>query len=124
MVDPNTGGEKGRKEEELGFVDPLALKELAKVAGMGTRKYSPFNYLKGYDWSLSMNALQRHILAMWSGEDIDPESGLPHAAHAAWHAMALTSFQVRGIGNDDRPIPNPLRPVSVHSRCAPITLGS
>jgi hypothetical protein len=72
------------------------------VAGMGEEKYDRFNFLKGYKWSLSIDALFRHLLAFLRGEDNDEESGLPHLAHAAWHAHALTGFQQRGIGTDDR----------------------
>lgn len=104
VVDPVTGGCKGRKQTELGFIDPLALMELAKVASMGAEKYEPFNFLRGYQWSLSYNALQRHLMAFWSGEDIDTESGLPHLAHAAWHCLALTAFELRKRGTDDRPV--------------------
>lgn len=97
-----TGGQKGRKPAELATIDPLALMELAKVSGFGAQKYESFNYLKGYDWDLSHNALYRHYLAYLNGEDLDDESGLPHITHAAWHALALTSFLLRGIGNDNR----------------------
>lgn len=97
-----TGGEKGRKVEELASLDPKALRTLAKVSGFGARKYDAFNYLKGYDWTLSLNALLRHVMAFAEGEDLDPESGLPHTAHAAWHGLALTSFVERGLGTDDR----------------------
>jgi hypothetical protein len=97
-----TGGEKGRKLCEVGAVDPLAREELGKVAGFGSRKYARGNYLKGYDWSLCVDAMHRHMLAFESGEDRDPESGLLHVAHAAWHGLALTSFILRDIGTDDR----------------------
>ena len=50
-----------------------------------------------------MNALMRHALAFWSGEDRDPESGHLHVAHVAWHALALVSFHLRGLGEDTRP---------------------
>ena len=103
VVDPDTGGAKGRKESELAFVDPVALLALGRVAGKGTRKYDKYNYLRGFDYSLSANALLRHFLAFWSGEDVDPESGEPHAVHTAWHALCLASFVLRNIGNDDRP---------------------
>jgi len=104
VVDPVTGGAKGKKPEELGFIDPLSLEYLARVASYGAAKYEdPFNYLKGYSWSLSYNAMHRHARAHWAGELIDPESGLPHMAHAAWHALAQVSFQLRGVGTDDRP---------------------
>jgi hypothetical protein len=103
VTDPETGGQKGSKLETLGFVDPLALLELARVAGFGAKKYAPFNYLRGFVWSLSYNALQRHILLFMSGEDRDSESGRLHMAHAAWHCLALLSFSIRQLGTDDRP---------------------
>ena len=101
-VTDESGGEKGKKLAQLGAMDPAALIELARVAGMGANKYEAFNYLKGYDWSLSFDAMQRHALLFWAGEDVDPESGLSHMAHAAWMALSLVSFAMRGLGNDDR----------------------
>lgn len=102
MTDPATGGSKGVKLERLGAIDPLALRVLATVAGFGSAKYEVFNYLRGYDWAWSYNALQRHAHAFWEGEDLDPESGLHHMAHAAWHALSLVSFTLRGLGTDTR----------------------
>lgn len=102
-TDPGTGGQKGKKLAQLGAVDPNALMEVAKVAGFGAEKYDRYNFLKGYPWSLSYDAMQRHLHAYWSGQVRDPESGLPHLAHAAWHCLALLAFQVRGLGTDDRP---------------------
>jgi Domain of unknown function (DUF5664)/Domain of unknown function (DUF4406) len=103
VVDPVTGGAKGAKLAELGALDPRALLAVAEVAGFGSRKYERGNYLKGYRWSLSFDAMQHHLLEFWAGDDTDDESGLPHVAHAAWHALALLAFVQRGIGTDDRP---------------------
>jgi hypothetical protein len=102
VTDPVTGGQKGKKPLQVGAIDPLARAELGKVAAFGGDKYDRGNYLKGYDWSLSVDALHRHLLAFESGEDYDDESGLLHAAHAAWHALALVSFTLRDLGTDDR----------------------
>lgn len=102
FTDPKTGGMKGQKLAELGAIDPASLMELAKVAGYGTEKYDRLNYLKGYNWSLSYDAMQRHLMAFWNGESIDPESGLHHLAHAAWHCLTLMSFDDRDLGTDDR----------------------
>lgn len=100
--DPETGAKKEIKKAQLGAIDPKALLLLAEAAGYGAGKYEQYNYLKGYPWSLSFNAMMRHALAFWNGEDIDPESGLPHMVHAAWHGLAMTSFLTREIGEDDR----------------------
>jgi hypothetical protein len=97
-----TGGEKGMKSASLSDLDPQSLLTLAEVAGYGARKYSHLNYVRGYPWSLSFDALQRHVLAFWNGEDVDPESGLPHMAHAAWHCLTLLTFLARDRGTDDR----------------------
>lgn len=101
-TDPDTGAKKEIKQAQLGAIDPKALLLLAEAAGYGAGKYEQYNYLKGYPWSLSFNAMMRHALAFWNGEDLDPESGLPHMVHAAWHGLAMTSFLTRGIGEDDR----------------------
>jgi len=101
-ITSDTGGEKGQKDERFGGGDPLAFAELARVYGFGEHKYARYNYLRGYAWSLSVDALFRHLFAFLAGEDRDPESGLLHTAHVAWHAQTLTSFQLRGLGTDDR----------------------
>jgi len=100
--DPETGAKKEIKKAQLGAIDPKALLLLAEAAGYGAEKYEQYNYLKGYPWSLSFNAMMRHALAFWNGEDLDPESGLPHMVHAAWHGLAMTSFLTRELGVDDR----------------------
>ena len=102
MTDEVTGGQKGKKLTQLGALDPMALIELARVAGMGADKYEALNYLRGYDWSLSFDAMMRHALLFWAGENTDPESGLNHMAHAAWMALSLVSFSERGLGTDNR----------------------
>lgn len=102
IVDPKTGGEKGKKGIELAFIDPLALEELGRVASIGAQKYAAFNFAKGYSWMLSVNAMFRHILRFLAGEDRDLETGCLHIAHAAWHGLALTTFILRSRGTDDR----------------------
>jgi len=101
-ITSETGGQKGQKPSQLAAIDPLALLHLGEVAGFGAQKYAAFNYLKGYDWNLNVDAALRHLLSMWSGEDRDLESGLLHASHFAWHGLALTSFQLRELGTDNR----------------------
>ena len=102
VTDPTTGGQKGTKPERFELIPTQALQELARVYGFGAGKYSDWNYLKGYNWSLSVGALQRH-LALWAlGEEVDEESGLSHLAHVAWHAFTLQTFQLHPLGTDDR----------------------
>ena len=93
------------KAVQLHAIPWEALQELGKVYAMGAEKYSDYNFRKGYAWSLSFDAMLRHMFAFWSGEETDPESGHPHMAHAGWHAMTLSLFasQEKYDEFDDRP---------------------
>ena len=86
----------------MDLIPPGPLLELSKVYGFGATKYDDHNYIKGYDWSLSYGAMQRHLMAWLSGEDVDPESGRLHLGHAAWHCFCLMVFYQEGLGTDDR----------------------
>lgn len=112
VVDPTTGGAKGSKLARYDLVPQDALWALAEHFGRGARKYEDRNWEKGYAWSLSYAALQRHLAQWWQGEDIDPdpslldEDGVPRSLHltaVAWHAMVLLSFALREAGTDNRP---------------------
>lgn len=82
-----------------------ALDELVKVFTRGAEKYAPRNWEKGMAWSETcFAALQRHAWKWQAGEDIDPETGCQHMAHAAWNALALVAYSLRGVGQDDRPV--------------------
>lgn len=108
-TDPTTGGQKGRKAERFGLIPKDALGAVARVYAFGAQKYEDHNYLRGYPWSWSVDALYRHIAAWELGEACDPESGESHLAHVAWHTLALLAFGSRGLGTDDRyrPVPQP-----------------
>lgn len=102
ITDPVTGGQKGMKPERYSLIPTEPLAELARVYGYGADKYEPNNWRKGYAYSLSLDALYRHIAAFRSGEAIDPESGRHHLGHAAFHLMTLMEFDRLGLGTDDR----------------------
>ena len=103
-VDPKTGGSKNSKPEEVDLVDPEFIRAVARVLHIGKLKYEARNWERGYRWGLSYAAAQRHMLAFWSGEDTDPDSGLPHIAHAATHMMFLLLFSTHEqyADHDDR----------------------
>jgi hypothetical protein len=102
IVNEKTGAEKCSKPERMDLIPAEALEELGRVYGFGIKKYSAHNWRKGYDWSLSMSALLRHYMAFQRGEDVDPESGLHHLAHAMFHCAALIVFAEEHNELDDR----------------------
>lgn len=81
----------------------IALKEVGNVLLMGQEKYGSWNWVKGMKWSRIENSMQRHYEAYQSGEDLDKESGLFHTAHLACNALFLLTYQILGLGEDDRP---------------------
>lgn len=100
--DPKTGGCKQVKSSQMSQLPWDSLLEVGKVAEFGSRKYARHNWRKGYPWSWNVDAMTRHIGAWIEGETFDPESGLDHLAHAAWHCLALMHFRSLGKGTDDR----------------------
>lgn len=98
----STGGEKGTKPERYDLIPVEALRTMAQLYGKGAAKYSEHNWRKGYEWSKSYAALQRHVNQFWGGEDIDDEMQLPHLAGVVFHAFTLMTFMQEQPGFDDR----------------------
>lgn len=98
----STGAEKGTKPDRFDLLPQEALAVVARHYGVGAAKYSDHNWRKGYEWSKSYAALQRHANAFWSGEDVDEETGSPHMAAVAFHALALITFMDEQPSFDDR----------------------
>ena len=102
-VDPDTGGRKGKKLARFSLIPVEPLWELAEHYGKGALKYDARNYELGYNWSLSYDAVMRHLNQFWNGEDIDPETNTKHVIAAAWHCLALALFMKIHPEKDDRP---------------------
>lgn len=84
------------------LLPPDALNEAARVFTMGAAKYADRNWEKGMDWGRVYAATHRHLGAFWGGEQVDPESGMLHTAHATFGTLVLTAYQMRNVGNDSR----------------------
>jgi hypothetical protein len=101
-TDPTTGGRKGAKPERFDLLPTRPLAIVARHYGIGADKYGDRNWEKGYPWSLTYAAMQRHLNAFWSGEDIDQETQSPHLAAVVFHALALMEFMNTHPEMDDR----------------------
>jgi hypothetical protein len=70
-----------------------ALTAVSQVGTFGAEKYSEHGWLDVPNGpERYTDALFRHLLAP---ESYDPESGLLHAAHAAWNALAVLELNLR-----------------------------
>jgi hypothetical protein len=86
----------------LSLVPSSLVRYVGAVLTYGAEKYAPHNWRKGFPWSSITDSLERHLAAWKEGEEIDPESGLPHLAHVACNAAFLIEHFDAGLGVDDR----------------------
>ena len=84
------------------------LGELSIAMLEGALKYGRANYRAiGVKSSVYYDACRRHLDAYWEGQDIDPDSGLPHITKAIACLTVLRDSQMFGNCEDDRPIAYP-----------------
>lgn len=77
--------------------------ECAHVFTYGKKKYAAWNWAKGMDWSIPIACAARHLMAMWAGQELDPESGLPHRGHVFCNAVMLLHYVRTYAEGDDLP---------------------
>ncbi len=79
--------------------DLLPVKGVALVVDVltfGAKKYAPDGWRTVPEWRRRYYAAAlRHMVAWWSGERHDPESGLPHLAHAGCCLLFLAELEER-----------------------------
>ena len=93
-----SGKPKGRKfdqgKDEWYLMPWPALRKILRVLMYGAKKYEPFNWKHVSDPKTRyINATLRHLIAYAEGEEIDPESGHHHLAHAGCNILFLLSYQ-------------------------------
>lgn len=74
----------------------------AKVFAFGAKKYGDRNWEKGLAYGRLFGALTRHLFYWWCGEELDPESGLPHIDHALCCLLMLSEMRNIRPEQDDR----------------------
>lgn len=84
------------------LLPPKALEEVVKVLSYGENEYGARNWEKGISYDRLFGAVQRHMWAFKKGETIDPESGLPHLAHATCTCLFMLSFFIGEHDNSSR----------------------
>lgn len=85
----------------MALVPPSLSLEVAEVLTYGAKKYKPNNWRKVRSRERYISALERHLCALKSGEEIDPESGLPHATHIACNAAFLIELKDLPLFEED-----------------------
>lgn len=84
----------------FGFVK--ALKLVGQVGTFGANKYTPNGWVEVPNATERyMDAALRHLFAFGDGEWKDPDSGLPHLAHAAWNVLAVLQLHLKSTHKEE-----------------------
>lgn len=103
IVDSKEQGHKLDSEKPpCDLLSPHALLGTAHVLGFGAKKYSANNWRQGIIYSRILAAIMRHLLAFMLGEDLDPETGLPHVDHLGCEVMFIQELYRTRKDLDDR----------------------
>ncbi len=121
------GGQPAQKfdggKPPLGLLSTVAMNEIAQVMAFGAQKYSAHQWRAGMDWQRLIDAALRHITAFNDGEDLDPESGLSHMAHAACCVMFLLEYERTHREFDNRYHPEPVPDINLRKLGLEINLA-
>jgi hypothetical protein len=80
-----------------------ALEEVAEVMHFGAQKYERFNFRKGMGSLRLWSAALRHLRSWYRRDEVDPETGKSHLAHAVCCILMLRETEMIGTSEDDRP---------------------
>lgn len=98
-----SGARYNSNKPDLSLIPLCTLEDEARVWMYGRQKYAAWNWAKGMDWSIPLACALRHLSAWQRGEENDPESGLPHIAHAMCNLRMITLYSKTYPEGDDRP---------------------
>jgi hypothetical protein len=102
--DTNPKDAIGDKKVPLWLCSPLAKAHWAVAQFVGMVKYGAWNWRSaGIRSSIYLSAMERHLDAYKSGEEVDPVDGTSHLGHIMACAAILIDAKAAGKLNDDRP---------------------
>lgn len=101
--DPESGIAGARKDDSgkapihrggFGYF-PRAIEAISRVSLFGATKYAWNGWRHVPDgFNRYTDAMVRHLAAEAKGEVLDADSGLPHAWHVTWNALARLELQI------------------------------
>lgn len=92
----------GITKPKFSLIPQHALLEVARVFTFGEDKYKAYNYSKGEDATVYVDAAMRHINKYLMQEDIDDETKTHHLANAVADLLMTLDNILIGKSNDNR----------------------
>ena len=107
-VDPPKNDPKaafGNAKPSVSCIPPVAIFAMGQAMQSGADKYGAFNWRSTtVNASVYYNAVQRHLMAWWDGQESDPDTAASHLGHAMAGMALILDGQSLGVLNDDRPV--------------------
>lgn len=104
LKDTNPKDIFGSSKIDTGLVPDSAIIAEALAFSEGALKYGRYNWrIAGVRASVYNAALRRHLSKWWNGEDVDPDTGVPHLASIRACCAILLDASLVGKLTDDRP---------------------
>jgi len=101
--DDNPKTALGEAKVKLSDTPTIGIQLMGQVHTNGAAKYGRFNWREHtVSSTVYYDAAQRHLMAWFDGETIDPESGLPHLAHVMACCNILLDAKKNEKLNDNR----------------------
>lgn len=118
LADNNVKTAAAAGKPTLSAVPPVALIALGAAMQDGANKYGKFNWrTTAVTASVFYDALHRHLLDWYNGEDFAPDSKIHHLAHLMAGCAIILDAIAAGVFKDDR---DKTYPKSVSRDCADI----
>ncbi len=104
LVSSNPKRAFGNTKPSPHLIPPIAIIEESIALGLGAKKYGPYNWSdQPVDASTYYSAAMRHLMAWYTGEDADPDTGTTHLGNVRACMAILIDAQTSGSMIDDRP---------------------
>ena|SRR5882672_3655199 len=111
MADANANPKDliGAKKVNIGLLPGAGKIYGALAMENGAAKYGPYNWRnKKVLYTIYLDAIERHLLALRDGENDASDSKVPHLGHIIACASILADAEAGGFLIDDRPLPGPV----------------
>ena len=94
----------GSKKPSISLVPPVGIIQIAEAMRNGAEKYGAYNFRGSkVQYTVYLDAILRHTLALIDGEDRAKDSDLHHLAHIGANVAILLDTKETGNLIDDRP---------------------
>ncbi len=107
-IDTNLKTRAAIGKPKLSDVPPIAFLALGAAMSDGAKKYGRFNWREtGATSSIFYDAIFRHLIDWYNGEDHAHDSKVHHLGHVMAGCAIILDAETRGTLNDDRDKSNP-----------------